>query len=389
MRSILKICLLSFFVVILVLSACSSDLHPMDLGNYLKDLFVSNGVVIHEDDFFEPVEDPYLAYAVMLNLVTSSRSSDERITLSTAEDISEQFMVVKDKLLLDGLYGKIDMHEHYVKGGKIDVFLDAAGCLGISKVVFLPTGSSPDNSGYEANFKSLIKKFNESYPDRVIPFCSIDEADPRAAEIFEEFVKEGAKGLKLIGGHPNFYDEPLNSENMYRVYRKVDQYDIPVLLHASIIGIPGLLEEVDQVYSDFPGITFIQAHYGSSMYTKIELNKCADLLDKHPNLYIDLSMGGGIKRYHYFLQKDLQQIKDFVLTYQDRILFGSDIILGASETKNFDWLYDRIWCDIALHQMAEYTCEFGESEWLHHGFELDKAVLRKLYYENPKKVLGF
>ena len=118
-------------------------------------------------------------------------------------------------------------------------------------------------------------------------------------------------------------------------------------------------------------------------------DECAELLDKYPNLYIDLSMGGGIARYHKYLKQDLDKIKDFVVTYQDRILFGSDIILGLSETKNFDWLYEWIRCDIDLHQNTEYTCEFGETDSVHKGFNLDKEVLKKLYYENPKKVLGF
>jgi hypothetical protein len=41
------------------------------------------------------------------------------------------------------------------------------------------------------------------------------------------------------------------------------------------------------------------------------------------------------------------------------------------------------------HEKVEYTCEFGEADWVHKGFNLDKEVLKKLYYENPKKVLDF
>jgi predicted TIM-barrel fold metal-dependent hydrolase len=98
-------------------------------------------------------------------------------------------------------------------------------------------------------------------------------------------------------------------------------------------------------------------------------------------------MGGGISRYHRYLKEDLETIRDFVIEYQDRILFGSDIILRPARN-NFDWLYERIRCDIDLHEQLEYTCEFGESDWVHRGFNLDRDVLRKIYYENPKKVLG-
>jgi predicted TIM-barrel fold metal-dependent hydrolase len=100
-------------------------------------------------------------------------------------------------------------------------------------------------------------------------------------------------------------------------------------------------------------------------------------------------MGGGIKRYHRYFRQDLQKVKDFILTYQDRILFGSDIILNRAWQKNLDWLYQRIRCDIDLHQKQQYACQFGEKDKVHQGFNLSKEILRKLYFENPKKVLGF
>jgi predicted TIM-barrel fold metal-dependent hydrolase len=359
---------------------------PQNLGEYLQDLFVTNGIVPNKDDFLQPVDDPYLAFAKILNLIPTSSQSDDRISERKARQISKQFLAVKDKLYLDGLYGKIDMHEHYRVGGNIDLFLKASGCFGISKVVLLPTGSPPDNKFYKVHWTFLIAAAKR-YPDQIIPFCTIDEADPHAAELVEQYILQGAKGVKLIGGHPDFYDEPLNSENMYRVYEKAAEYGVPVLLHGSMINIPELKDQLDQVYGDFPEVTFIHAHYGSTIMSGINLDLIAELLDKHPNLYIDLSMGGGIARYHRYLAQDLETIKNFVIKYQDRILFGSDIILRLS-TNDFDWLYERMRCDIDLHEKAEYTCEFGESDWVHQGFNLDKEILRKLYYENPKKVLG-
>jgi predicted TIM-barrel fold metal-dependent hydrolase len=300
--------------------------------------------------------------------------------------ISQQFLAVEDKLYLDGLYGKIDMHEHYRVGGSIGLFLEAAACYGISKVLFVPTDYSPDNKNYRMHWAFLIAAA-KVYPDQVIPFCTIDEADPHAAQLVEQYILQGAKGIKLIGGHPSFYDEPLNSDNMYGVYGKAAQYGVPILLHGSIINIPELKDQLDQVYGDFPEVTFIHAHYGSTIMRGIDLDQIAELLDKHPNLYTDLSMGGGISRYHRYLKQDLEMIREFVIEYQDRILFGSDIILRPARN-DFDWLYERLRCDIDLHEKAEYTCEFGDSDSVHQGFNLDNEILRKLYYENPKKVLG-
>ena len=385
---VIKTAVVFILLALVVLPACGSPLLEQSLGEYLQEVFTENGVVIDRGDFFEPVDDPYLAYAKILHLIPYSYQSDHRITAQEAGKIAEQLLEVKDKLLLDGLYGKIDMHEHYRTGGNIDNFLKAAGCFGISKVVFVPTGSGPDNNGYVKYWESLIKKALEDYPDQVIPYCTIDEADPQAAELVEQYIQAGAKGLKLIGGHPEFYDEPYDSPNMYKVYEVMDKYNLPVLLHGSIINVPELEGQLDRVYGDFSDVTFIHAHYGSTIMSGINLPKIAALMDKHPNLYIDLTMGGGIARYHKYLQRDLQKIKDFVIKYQDRILFGSDIILRR-QSNDFNFLYERIKCDIHLHQNEDYTCEYGESDWDHKGFNLDESVLRKLYYENPKKVLGY
>ena len=120
-QKIPKLLLVPLLIAAIVLPACS--LHPQPLGEYLEDLFASHDIIVASDDFFEPVDDPYLAFAKMLLLIPASCKSDERITKEEAAAISEQFMAIKDYILLDGLYGKIDMHEHYRDGGDVEVFL--------------------------------------------------------------------------------------------------------------------------------------------------------------------------------------------------------------------------------------------------------------------------
>jgi predicted TIM-barrel fold metal-dependent hydrolase len=385
-RKVLLIVLVIALVSVSVLAVRDLRPYSQNLGEYLQDLFTTNNITPSTDDFFEPVENPYLAYAQILNLVPASAKSDDRISTRKAGLISEQLLAVKDKLYLDGLYGKIDMHEHYYVTGDVDLFLRALGCFGISKVVLLPTGYSPDNKYYRINSMFLMM-WAKHYPDQVIPFCTIDEADPRAAELVEQYILAGAKGLKLIGGHPAYYDEPLNSENMYKVYQKVAEYGVPVLLHASLINIPELQDQLDEVLSDFPEVTFIFAHYGNTLMRGIHLDVIAELLDKHPNLYTDMSHGSGITTYHRYLRQDLETIRNFVVEYQDRILFGSDLILSIF-VNDLDWLYERLRCEIDLCQKEEFTCEFGITDWVHQGFDFDEEILRKIYYENPKRVLG-
>ena len=142
-KATMKSALICLLITLLFLPGCTFA----HLGDYLKDLFESHEIILDKDDFLGPVEDPYLTFAKILNLIPSSHQSDQKINQKTAEEISKQFLSIKDKILLDGLHGKIDMHEHYRDGGDIEEFLKAAGCLGISKIVFVPTGMSPDNQG--------------------------------------------------------------------------------------------------------------------------------------------------------------------------------------------------------------------------------------------------
>lgn len=357
------------------------------LSDYLKELFESNGILLTEDDFLVPTRDPYLDFAKMLNLIPDSFSGDKMVNKYLSQDLNRKIVLIKDKIFIDGLLGKIDMHEHYRTGGDMEAFLQAAGGLGISKILFVPTGWGPDNKGYKIYQKFLLRYIKKLYPEKVIAFCTIDEQDPNASEDFENCLREGGQGLKLLGGHPNFYDEPLDSDNMYKVYKIAEKYEVPVLIHGSIINIKGLKEQLERVFADFPKVTFIHAHYCSAIFNGINLNQCAEILDKYPNVYIDLSMGGGIARYHRYLREDLEKIKDFVVKYQDRILFGSDIILDEASYKTVDWISQRMRCDIDLHQKSEYSCPFGEADRSHKGFQFPREILFKLYYENPSKVL--
>jgi predicted TIM-barrel fold metal-dependent hydrolase len=356
------------------------------IQKFLELLFESRKIFPQREDFLFETQNPVLDFAKILNLIPQENNGSEFLRKNQAQKIIKDFESIKNKIRRDGLWGKIDFHEHYRTGGKIEDFFKASGALGISKTIFLPTGWAPDNQGFK-NYQLFLLYFKKLFPEKIIAFCTIDEKDKRAFSDLEECLKNGGEGLKILGGHPNFYDEKLDSPKMYQVYEIAKKYKVPVLIHASIINLPELEKQVARIFADFPEITFIQAHYCSTIFNGIHLEKCQKLLDEHPNLYIDISMGGGLKRYQKYFAEDIQKVKDFLIKNQDRILFGSDIILDNSKEKNVDFVYERIKCDLDLHQKENYTCAFGEKDLRQPGFALPREVLKKLYYENPLKIL--
>lgn len=283
------------------------------------------------------------------------------------------------------------MHEHFRADGDMKHYLDIAGKLGIKITVFVGTGGAPDNKGYKEHTAALLKEQKKS-PDRVIAFCAIDEADPKAPEIFKQCLKDGGKGLKILGGHPDFYDVPLNNDVMRQSFKIAQDADVPVLIHVSIITLPKAKEEIISLLDEFPNVRVNFAHYCSAIMTSIDLAQCEYFLDRYPNLYIDMSMGGGIERYFKFMTQNITPIKDFVLKYQDRIFYGTDIIVagGKSPTEDSKWLRGRIMCDLSLHQEKWYKCPTMNNKGAYSllpGFNLPEEVLRKIYIENPKKFL--
>ncbi|MBI2453632.1 amidohydrolase family protein [Candidatus Peregrinibacteria bacterium] len=271
--------------------------------------------------------------------------------------------------------GIYDMHEHFRKSGSMDTYLRSARQLGVRKTVFVPTGIGPDNGGYKEHMKALLEA-RQKHPSSVIAFCTVDEADPAAPSIFEACLKKGGKGLKLLVGHPNFYDAPIDSEIMKQLFAVAKKYDVPVMVHVSIITNPKAKQEFKNLLDQFPEVRVQFAHYCSTIYDGINLDQCEEFLDAYPNLYIDLSMGGGLERYLGYFQQDIQKVRDFIIKYQDRIFYGTDMIVAppSSPTTSAKWIKNRMLCDLRLHQLKEYECPSvaKKAEWkgMQPGFEL-------------------
>lgn len=124
-----------------------------------------------------------------------------------------------------------------------------------------------------------------------------------------------------------------------------------------------------------PRTTFIGAHVGC--YGE-NLGWVGEMLDECPNYYIDISARiGELGRQPYTARK-------FFIQYQDRILFGSDLSPDLDAYR----LYYRF-----LETEDEYfnynTSEVpGQGRWYVCGLHLPDDVLKKVYSENAKRVLG-
>jgi predicted TIM-barrel fold metal-dependent hydrolase len=134
-----------------------------------------------------------------------------------------------------------------------------------------------------------------------------------------------------------------------------------------------LLEQRDHVIARHPKTTFVCAHLAESSEN---LAYVANLLDRNPNLYADISARAAeLGRQPYTARK-------FLLKYADRILFGADLLPDAEMYR----LYYRF-----LETADEYfdypSHASRQGRWSIYGIFLPDEVLRKIYRENALKLL--
>ena len=279
---------------------------------------------------------------------------------------------------------KISTHEHYRVGGSFEAYRKVARELGVHKVILLPTGDAPDNRGYRQHMASLLELAKQE-PDFVVPFASVNPSDADAVAVLKDAIAKGARGLKLMSGHPDYYRAPLDGPPILALFEVARAAGIPVLMHVSPMRLPKQMPELEHLLAAFPTVTLIAAHYAR---TPPDFSETKRLLDRYPNLFMDVSMGGGLPRYQGEIPRYLRQYREFILAYQDRLLWGTDMILDAEDTEPF--IRGRIETDFLLLGRRLYVDPQPgkDKSVVEFGLDLPRPVLEKIFSVNPGRILG-
>nr|WP_295868321.1 amidohydrolase family protein [uncultured Chitinophaga sp.] len=135
-----------------------------------------------------------------------------------------------------------------------------------------------------------------------------------------------------------------------------------------------IIEQRNRVIARHPKTVFIGAHVGN---LPEELNRVGAWLDRYPNFYVEISARiSELGRQPY-------TCRDFMVRYQDRILFGTDTPCDAEAYR----IYYRF-----LETKDEYIdpapSHHMQARWMITGIYLPDSVLEKLYNKNATKLLS-
>ena len=265
-----------------------------------------------------------------------------------------------------------------------------------------------------------IEAYVDKYPGRFSIFTRFDSdkvEDPGFGKWMDahlnSYLNRGVTGIKIPKNQVGLrfklkdgsYLKP-DDDRLRPVWEGAAKYDLPVLIH---IGDPvaffdkvidhtnerydELAEHPDWSYGESdcprfqelldcqenmlrknPDTRFIIAHVGSHAEN---LKNVARMLDTYPNMYTDTAERiAELGRQPY-------SSRDFIIKYQDRVLYGTDLVPNAANISGNYRFYETKDEYFPYNSLDEHN----QGRWNIYGIYLPDEVLRKVYYENALKVV--
>lgn len=303
----------------------------------------------------------------------------------------------------------IDMHSHAYANTEAELanWVKTMDEMGITKTVIL-TGTTG------VQFDSLLSVYGK-YPEHFELWCGFDYTGydkpgfgPAAVKELERCYKKGAKGVGELGdkGEGELYSKPvpgyglhLDDPRMKPLLQKCAELHMPINIHEAesnwmylpsdstndglmnaatwkVKMKPGMLDHDQLIQSlenavrDNPNTIFIACHFANC---DSDLSKAGILLDKYPNLYLDIAARyaetATIPRY----------MSKFYDKYQDRLMYGTD--MGMEKH-----MYQVTFRVLETLDEHFYESEMFGYHWAMNGFGLNDTILKKLYITNAQKI---
>jgi predicted TIM-barrel fold metal-dependent hydrolase len=234
-----------------------------------------------------------------------------------------------------------------------------------------------------ARMVKVWKNFGMVSQDNSGAYVHID--DPRIQPVWDFLVEEGIPVLAHIG-EPLQAWRPIDENNPHAGYFKNNpQYH--AYLHPEIPSWEAIQEARNNWLARNPELAVVGAHNGSMSH---DVALMAETLDKYPNFHVEPAA-----RIADLALQDSDSVRDFIIKYQDRFLYGTDFGTSgdASELSmeeleqekqslafrmNAHWLYFSTLDSVEIPRSKPVPTR---------GLGLPDAVLQKVYYQNAARIL--
>lgn len=324
---------------------------------------------------------------------------------------------------------RIDSHIHYslpLAPEELISFMDRNG-IDMANLVLVP-----HRQRLTAVPDALMAK--AKYPDRFYVFTSFDVSEyfrhgKQVGKYMAKFVENmrrcGCDGLKIIEGKPSMrkfmgaipdFDLPCWEP----LWDYAEKTQLPVLWHLndpetcwgdpekaprhirmagglydkSYVNNEEQYRQMEAILRRHPRIKFIFAHL---YFLSAQLPRLSALLDAYPNVMVDITPGLEI---YVNLSQNVEEAQCFFETYQDRILYGTDIgarcvladgpqPLNEEECLARMELIDGLFTagtDRIMREDGRYL--INTDDFLLRGISLSEEALNKIYWQNFQRYVA-
>jgi len=262
--------------------------------------------------------------------------------------------------------------------------------------------------------------FKHRHPEKVYVFGSIDchgmhtpGAKPEVSFVdqLKLQMEAGCDGLKLLTGKPDrrkSLNQPLCSEVFEPMFDFLEKTQYPVLWH---VGDPPefwfpdrvplwakqnrwwydetyppkrvIDAEIREVFRKHPRLNLILPHI---FFLSDDIDEMRAFLEQYPNFYLDLAPG--IEMLHNFTRQHTRS-RELFINYAHRILFGTDIGIGAHETgPKRGWMIRNFLETDESFPVPDDPFMTPDERPNLKGIKLPKEALDKIYALNFQKLIG-
>ena len=197
--------------------------------------------------------------------------------------------------------------------------------------------------------------------------------DPKFDPIYKDIAKHDKTLMAHLAEPDVAWGPPDPSDPSWSYYQENPQWFL-----YKRQGFPSkkeILDARDHVLANNPQLRVVGVHLGSM---EKDLDEIGRHFERYPNFAIDTAA-----RMEYLMLAPPDKVRAFLIKYQDRVVYGTDLDLlaTANVSKSLeDWksTYVRDWRFLATDETFEHDGKKVQ------GLKLPEAVLRKLYRANAQ-----